>query len=819
MFCQNCGKEMADTAVFCNYCGAKLYKEEPKAEDEQKVVEEPKVMGNSNVAQQPKPVEQPKEKKNYVLPIIFAVGGLFLIILIALPIIILSYKTKHVIEEVVEVVEETPAPTPKVTEEPIVEAIEVVEQPELTEQEEEIEVSVINRPFLVSMDAELNYNPELEPCVPEYSVEEDLSNITNLDYFYINDSQAKALVENGFFVMNQSGSSEFFEEYEMNRYLQKPNFVTVDSLMHTYHIYFSYLLQNTEKNYITDVLKDMSYNLYIQSMLQYNDLYGTDWEEATLRNIAFFAVACHLQGVDVDVPEAVQDVLSDELNKINEASGIDVCWVTGDYEDYSQYKPRGYYEGDEILENYFRTMMWYGRLNFNADNEELTKSALLMTLALEQGEKENWEKIYTVTSFFAGASDDLGYFEYMPTIEECYGEDVQVSQVAENEGSFNDFLALVSEMDPPKINSMPIEDGESNVIPGFRFMGQRFSIDATIMQNLVYQAVEANSDGENRMLPDTLDVMAALGSEEAYSILDEQGATDYSGYTENMQKLREQYNNAQPELWKASLYANWLDTLRPLLDPKKDGYPTFMKNSAWTRKSMETFAGSYAELKHDTVLYSKQMMAEMGGGDEYVDDRGYVEPQPLVYAKFENLATQTAEGLWDYGMISSADYDNLVLLSELASKLVTISEKELLDQTLTDEEYELIRSYGGNLEHFWYDAMKSKTGEEYISADEYPCPVITDIATDPNGQVLEIGNGKADTIYVVVPVDGTLRLATGSVYSFYQFPWDIGDRLTDSEWRIMMGAQLDENNEYHMAENFEHPEWMDNYRLDWEWNY
>ncbi len=33
----------------------------------------------------------------------------------------------------------------------------------------------------------------------------------------------------------------FFEIYEMNRYSQIPNFVTVDSLMHTYHLYFSYL--------------------------------------------------------------------------------------------------------------------------------------------------------------------------------------------------------------------------------------------------------------------------------------------------------------------------------------------------------------------------------------------------------------------------------------------------------------------------------------------------------------------------------------------------------------------------------------------------
>ena len=45
----------------------------------------------------------------------------------------------------------------------------------------------------------------------------------------------------------------------------------------------------------------------------------------------------------------------------------------------------------------------------------------------------------------------------------------------------------------PQINSIPIEDGEENVIPGFRFMGQRFSIDAMVMQKLIYSNVQSNS--------------------------------------------------------------------------------------------------------------------------------------------------------------------------------------------------------------------------------------------------------------------------------------------------------------------------------------
>ena len=39
----------------------------------------------------------------------------------------------------------------------------------------------------------------------------------------------------------------FYEVYEQNRYEQIPNFVTVDLMMHTYHLYFSRLMKQTEK--------------------------------------------------------------------------------------------------------------------------------------------------------------------------------------------------------------------------------------------------------------------------------------------------------------------------------------------------------------------------------------------------------------------------------------------------------------------------------------------------------------------------------------------------------------------------------------------
>ena len=49
-------------------------------------------------------------------------------------------------------------------------------------------------------------------------------------------------------------------------------------------------------------------------------------------------------------------------------------------EDYTQYIPRGHYTWSTALQDYFKTMTWYGRLTFRAASE--TRLAVLITLAL-----------------------------------------------------------------------------------------------------------------------------------------------------------------------------------------------------------------------------------------------------------------------------------------------------------------------------------------------------------------------------------------------------------------------------------------------------
>lgn len=331
-----------------------------------------------------------------------------------------------------------------------------------------------------------------------------------------------------------------------------------------------------------------------------------------------------------------------------------------------------------------------------------------------------------------------------------------------------------------------IQPDREKEIKGFRFMGQRFTIDASIFQRLVYREVKENSLGQRRMLPRGLDIPAAMGSKEAYSILQSMGETGYPGYSENMAKMQNYFKTLGKETWTQNLYWGWMHSLLPLTGEKPEGYPSFMRNPAWERKELNTFLGSWTELKHDTVLYAKQVYAECGGGGA-VDDRGYVEPNPVLYARLAALTGMTREGLKTRGLLDPRDEENLNRMEEMALYLKSISEKELNNSPLSDEDYQFIRSYGGSLEHFWLEALRDEGIDHRSAIDDRPAALVTDVATDiAGGRVLEEATGKIYEIYAVVPVDGKLRIAKGGVYSYYEFTSPLSGRLTDTKWRDML---------------------------------
>ena len=54
----------------------------------------------------------------------------------------------------------------------------------------------------------------------------------------------------------------------------------------------------------------------------------------------------------------------------------------------------------------------------------------------------------------------------------------------------------------------------------------------------------------------------------------------------------------------------------------------------------------------------------------------------------------------------------------------------------------------------------------------------------------------------------------GAVYSFYQFEQPLSQRLTDDQWRQMMGIAVTEDGTYNFDSSIQQPEWTQSYRYE-----
>ncbi len=651
---------------------------------------------------------------------------------------------------------------------------------------------------------------EVEPAVHHEPIAPDLSNMRVS--FALSEAQRKRLAQDGF-VVSPGVEKEFFTVYEKARYANVPIFVTSDSLLHIYHLLFDKVLRTAEVQYFIPLLRDLNQALLAQTDSQYRVLQGTGWEDAARRTVAFVGVASKLLDPNVQVPDYAAELVEAELALVEDATGIlpSPLFPGLEYgEDYTQYIPRGHYTKSDELRAYFKSMMWYGRMTFRLKTKDPdvgraeTRSALLLVHALRTAEVahrpalEAWADLYNPTVFFVGRSDDLTVPQYAEVTDNVYGKGVTVTAPADD-ARLDTFIEAANKLPPPRILGMVIMDTDDveETTKGLRFMGQRFVPDAYIFRQLIYRNV--GTPDHRRGLPKGLDILAAMGSERAYQILDEMGETAYENYPQQMSKVREWVSGLSVEEWTEMLYNSWLYCFHPLLEIPEDGYPAFMQSPAWVDKQLHTVLGSWAELKHDTILYAKQVYAELGAGPmppEPVPPKGFVEPVPHFYARLAALTAMTRQGLGNRGLLAEQDDYSLQRLEELARAFQTMAEKELRGEPLTEEEYSLIRFYGGELEHLTMAAADTPEGElggQAYMEEEPQAAVIADVATDPwpTPIVLEEAVGRVNEIHVVVPVveeDGTtyLQVAKGGVFSYYEFPWPADDRLTDEKWRQML---------------------------------
>ncbi len=123
-----------------------------------------------------------------------------------------------------------------------------------------------------------------------------------------------------------------------------------------------------------------------------------------------------------------------------------------------------------------------------------------------------------------------------------------------------------------------------------------------------------------------------------------------------------------------------------------------MQDRLFPVKQVESFLGSYTELKHDTLLYAKQNYAEMGGGgDEGTPPpvpKGFVEPNLPFWENLARLVAYVEAGYSKYGLFKDEleEYGHLNRFKEDVAFYASLAAKELQGVPLTEEEYERLRT-------------------------------------------------------------------------------------------------------------------------------
>ncbi|MEK7618727.1 MAG: DUF3160 domain-containing protein, partial [Patescibacteria group bacterium] len=357
------------------------------------------------------------------------------------------------------------------------------------------------------------------------------------------------------------------------------------------------------------------------------------------------------------LPLALQkDVLS-ELTLIFEASQMTKSPLWREYNeivdaDYTQYTPRSHYSKTSRLRAYFRTMMYLGRSSyFFKEDVGITDSALLASQFSKKASSgvtptEPWKKIMEVTGFYAGQADDITYTEWKEFLDKIGAQNTD--QIKQN----------LSSLRLPKILSEKIvKEGLTDLnelireTQGFKIFGQRFTYDAWILNQL------SNEDRALQLkppsLPSSLYVPAILGSARAKEYLtpllvNERTLTlsELPKFFKKFDEVQKSIRAVEPAEWFSSMGTAWLDLLSTLTHTFGSGYPRYMQKPSFLDKQIQTFLGSYTELKHDTLLYAKQSYAELGGGGGDDDKlppivKGLVEPNVLFWRKLDALVTYT----------------------------------------------------------------------------------------------------------------------------------------------------------------------------------
>ena len=634
---------------------------------------------------------------------------------------------------------------------------------------------------------------------------QNLTNPTQLKEF--DQALSQQLGEEGFAIV-PARHAQLFQVYEENDYREFPNFVTTDLYLQLYHLYIDCMLRELEMYQFFHTI--VSYNddmVEAMKKLYQKTESGTALERATAHNLRFFTIADVLFRGMKSYDANTDQLIAEEVDKAIKATD-DFSNFMADYKNvmfgYSLFRPRGHYTRNYVLEEYFRGMMWLQSVPFGMDNDDEVNAAVIIAYTMMNNPEiqQKYDKINKIITYMMGQPDNLSIIQ---VIDELKKINRPMEDLLNDKQAMSKLKKDLEEIGNKATRIRPKYERTShnkiNVMP------QRYQPDAEVLQEMV----DYDNKPTLRATPKGLDFMAAMGVSAAEQILKEE-QTPWKDYDKHLKAMKKRMGEIN---WDETICTQWMNTLKVLNvwgsdKSNQKQLPYFMLNPEWSKKDLNAALASWAELKHDAILYAKQPMgAECGGGgppEPIV--KGYVEPNVGFWKKAIELLDNTEKLLKEQDMLTDKIKDATQRIREEAQFLLNISEKELAGKELSEEEYGQIECIGATFENISLDLVREKDqylmGWSDVQGADKKVALVADVYTanadnNPDKSILFEAVGEADEIYVVVEIGGYLYLTRGSVLSYREFIQPIDQpRLTDEEWQ----EQLEKNARKGV------PEWM-----------
>lgn len=638
----------------------------------------------------------------------------------------------------------------------------------------------------------------------------------SLDLKYSFTAGEKALIRNsGFMVTERLSYSSFGEAFLDIWKKDMPVFVSTDAILHTIHISYDVILKDFEVSLLIPKLEQFLSRLHGQ-MPVLEKKYSDPEMMIMLKDLdLYLSVAGKL------LDNSKTPYYSDNEQSVSEIFSLIEKLQPADYPlfaetertiDFSQFKVRGHYTDYNYLElqSYFRAMIWLGRTEFYLTapraqfpaptfkdlQRQIIDGILLLEAAEESGALSLWSEIDGYLNSFTGPADNVTLVN-LKTLREQTG----ITSAADlldsiKTADFQNTLKLQPYADQ-KILSQIIYTGfndPDSIVPASSLLlfGQRFIVDSYVASQVVFDRISYNNYKVKRMLPSTLDILFALGNNAAAQLLKPE--LDQYHYSGNLAALRYLIDSYPPEFWESNLYNAWLNSIRKLSPPyDRSGLPEFMQTASFWQEKINTQLSSWAQLRHDNILYAKQLYT---GAILCSFPYSYVEPVPEFYNAVQIYA-QTAESI--FSGIASEDnawhiktyFNNL---EAICDTLKQISIKELNKEELTEAQKHFLTrmiaegSGCGDQINGWYSRLfykntwDNKIGSaDYIVADVHTVP--TDSLANPVGWILHAGTGKINLgVFLADNTNGNRMAFIGPVLSYHEHITKDFHRFSDEEW-------------------------------------